>query len=187
MIKITNTKVYGINESLFASGLPMATTLDSYESLEKALGRAMRLGTSIPNSGHDCFLKGIIVQANVSACGYWWLQWQRYHFQDIISSQSKMHKLLSFDLDEMYTDNVTEKAKENLRECIEKYKEGLVDFEYVLDNCPQGILLTARITTNYLQLKTVVSQRKTHKLKAWKEYIKWANNLELFTLLTKRN
>ena len=185
MIIIKNTNVYGLHESIRASGLPMRTSFDTQEDYSKALTRAIRLGSCTPNSGHDCFLKGIHVQADISACGYWWQQWQRYHFQDIISSQSKMHKLLSFDLESMFTHNVTEEAKDNLKSCIGYYKDGMVEFEFVLDNCPQGLLLTARVETNYLQLKTTVNQRKTHRLKAWQDYIKWADNLELFKELTR--
>ena len=49
------------------------------------------------------------------------------------------------------------------QEAKEKYLE-------ILYNVPSGFELTARISTNYCQLKTVISQRKNHRLPEWREF-----------------
>jgi hypothetical protein len=47
----------------------------------------------------------------------------------------------------------------------------------VLYNVPVGFRLTARMTTNYRQLKTIYSQRKNHRLPEWREFCKWVEGL----------
>ena len=59
------------------------------------------------------------------------------------------------------------------------------NFNKVIYNCPEGIELTRRVTTNYLQLKTMYNQRKHHKMKSWNEdFINMCNELPFFTLFT---
>jgi len=90
-MKIENIKVYGLEQAVKVSGYPMQNENYSEE-------RAKRLGSCQPGAGHDCFLKGIIVTADITAPQYFWLQFQRYHFADIISSESKMHCLTKMNL-----------------------------------------------------------------------------------------
>ena len=40
-----------------------------------------------------------------------------------------------------------------------------VDIDDVLANVPMGLEITARMSTNYLQLKTIYNQRKNHRKK----------------------
>ena len=42
---------------------------------------------------------------------------------------------------------------------------------------PCGLKLTARMTTNYLQLKTIYHQRKNHRLQEWQDFCKWIETL----------
>lgn len=44
------------------------------------------------------------------------------------------------------------------------------DDEELSYSCPMGMLLTAHISTNYLQLRTVYGQRKNHKLSEWRMF-----------------
>ena len=53
----------------------------------------------------------------------------------------------------------------------------------ILYSNPCGFKLTARITTNYRQLKTMYYQRRNHRLPEWREFCKWIETLphaELF-------
>jgi hypothetical protein len=40
-----------------------------------------------------------------------------------------------------------------------------------------GLELTARITTNYLQLKTIYAQRHNHKLEEWRDFCRFIESL----------
>ena len=173
-MEIRNTRVYGLEESILASGYPhrveLPTEIEFRNTVEwittypdDHLNRAIKLGGVTQGSGHDCYLKGVIAQADFIAPRYWWNQAQRYHWFDIVSSQSQMHK-------------VHELAK----------KQGIVlpdteCFEELLDALPQGFVLGARVSTNYLQLKTMYHQRKNHKLTHWRvDFVKWCHRLPLF-------
>ena len=58
---------------------------------------------------------------------------------------------------------------------------------YLLYNCPVGLQLTARMTTNYRQFKTIYKQRKNHTLPEWREFCKWIETLPYAELITGAN
>jgi len=181
-MRVTNTSVYGLADSICAAGYPVGKS-DYSES------RAKRLGSVPAGSGHDCFLKGVVVQADITAPQYWWLQWQRYHFHDIISSESKMYGILKMNIDVQCNEYVDAPVKEHLKSLLaawnnidiyldEKDKKDL--FQRIIANTPMGLMLKARITTNYLQLKTIWLQRKNHKLQEWQVFCDWIEGLPRF-------
>lgn len=96
---IQNTQVYGLERAVKASGNPMRTLIETDAPTESDFKRAERLGSTRNGEGHDNFLKGILVQLDVTAPLYWWKQAQRYHWFDFISSQSTMHCLMKFDVE----------------------------------------------------------------------------------------
>ena len=49
----------------------------------------------------------------------------------------------------------------------------------ILYSNPCGFRLTARVTTNYRQLKTMYRQRKNHRLPEWREFCAWIETLPL--------
>lgn len=205
-MKIENTKVYGLTDAIIRSGFPKTQEIKFFddftaEEYSKKYSTAQKLGSCKPGSGHDCYLKGIIVQADITAPQYWWLQFQRYHFADIISSQSKMHSILKFNLDEQcnkYTSKIViDILKEHVTHYLEiskKYKDNPTyeqhlqeAFQRIIANTPMGLELTAGITTNYLQLKTIYYQRKNHTLEEWREiFIPWIESLPEFEELVLR-
>lgn len=200
-MKIFNVNVYGLMENMVASGYPK--NLDIRESKGGAYSfaltsgdyeRAEKLGKVRVGSGHDCYLKGIIVQADITAPQYFWLQWGRYHFHDIVSSQSKMHTLLKMDLEKQCNKYVNPVILKELKKEIEHYntvnsmtaysKEAVKEqYQRVVSNVPMGLELTARITTNYLQLKTNLYQRRKHKLEEWQIFCDWIEQLPWFKQL----
>lgn len=195
-MRIENTKVYGIDETARASGYPMLADMERESgAVYEHMARLHRLGRAKSGSGHDCALKGIIVQADITAPQYWWLQFGRYHFTDIISSQSKMHRILEMDLDKQCNKYVDPKVRDYLGGLVRRYNKlgGEADetaksktelYQRVIANCPMGLMLTARITTNYLQIKTMYYQRRNHKLEEWRIFCNWATGeLPLFARL----
>ncbi|MGL6114541.1 hypothetical protein [Cetobacterium sp. SF1] len=202
MLKIFNAKVYGLEESIKASGYPMiATQIDSWDdefSLdEKDFNRATKLGTVPTGTGHDNFLKGIIVQFDVTYPNYWTPQFQRYHFADIVSSTSKMHRLTKMDLKKSCNEYVDDAVIENLQKWVdlfnsfqpgdtEKTFENKNYSKYevymkIISNCPMGLEQTMRVTTSYLQLKTIYQQRRHHKLQEdWGAFCDWCLTLPKF-------
>lgn len=135
--------------------------------------RVLKLGTAKEGSGHDCFLKGIRLQFDLTASHVFLLQFMRYHFQDTISSMSKMHRILRMDLEKCCNNKVRKETLIILKGIIEEYNENPSPekFEEVVMNCPLGLELTSRVELNYLQLKTMCNQRDNHKMSEWHEFL----------------
>ena len=194
VIKVDNVRIYGLNESIIASGYPMQVdTFDMNKVVigDKDLKRVKHLGNAVPGSGHDCFAKGVTVQFDLQVPEYIWRQLDRYHFIDYVSSQSKMHRILKMDIDKTCNKYVLESTKTNLKSLIDLYNKETVDlakkelFNHIIANTPCGLMLTARMTTNYLQLKSIVNQRSNHKMQEWILLFDYFKTLPIFYMVFK--
>ena len=191
---VNNVKVYGLEESIKRAKYPMSVDI---ESLNNELTPGIKnLGNAPRGSGHDNFLKGIIVQFDLTFTNKAWVEAERYHWFDFVSSQSTMHRITKFDLDKSYIEYVDPRVIEIMKEKVEKYnrllamkpKTNLAEHDKrlaqayleVLYTNPCGFKLTAGMTTNYQQLKTIYHQRKTHRLPEWREFCAWIETLPMF-------
>ena len=168
MVEITNVKVYDLKESVIASRNAMRLVPPEYtdEEFEKALPRAMKLAKCGGGSGHSNFRKGIRVSFDIKYPNYFSPELQRYGFIDIVTSSSKMHKLVQMDMDACFNEYVCDEAKSFMKKLIKQYNDTpcYENFIQVLSNCPLGIELFMRCSTNYEQLATIYRQRKNHRL-----------------------
>lgn len=169
MVEIANWKVYDLKESVIASRNAMRLTPPEYtdEEFEKALPRAIKLAKAGGGSGHSNFRKGIRVSFDIKYPGYFTPELQRYGFLDIVTSSSKMHRLVQMDMDTCFNKYVSDQSKNQMKELIEEYNsdKSYENFMKVLSNCPHGIELFMRCSTNYEQLATIYRQRRTHRLR----------------------
>ena len=191
-MKITVVRVMDLDEASVASGLPMLTSYDEKKFEEELwpnnIGRhqqRMAILSDTPiGSGHSNALSGILVSMNITASVKWWQQFQRYHFAQIVSSQSTMHRLRK-----MLQEDTATFSEYVPREWIEELKRMANDpeckDEAIIMSCPMGLELTARVATNYLQLRTIYHQRINHKLKEWQEFCAWIFTLPLAPLITR--
>lgn len=188
---IDNVRIYGIWESIKASGYPMAK--DAFDNnanegpTQSDMDRAKRLAAQPSNSGHPCFLKGITVQMDLSFTEKAWPEAQRYHWFDIISSMSTMHMLPKMEL--KYVKYTDWEIIERFREIVEEYNacKSKESWLHMIYSYPSGLILTARITTNYLQLKNIYSQRRNHRLPEWQEFCDWVETLPYSFLITGKD
>ena len=168
MVEITNWRVYDLKESVIACRNAMRLTPPEYtdEEFEASLPRAINLANTPQGSGHGNFLCGIRVAFDIKYPSYFTPELQRYHFNDIVSSTSKMHRLTSMNMDACFNKYVTEDSKSQMKNLIQIYNRDKTyeNWMRVVSNCPLGVELFMRCTTNYLQLKTIYHQRKNHKL-----------------------
>ena len=182
MLSVKNIKVYDLEESVIACRNAMRTEPAEYtkEEFEKSLERAVKLANSPAGSGHQTFLSGIRVSFDLIYPNYISPELQRYHWIDIVCSSSKMHRLVKMDMDKCFNKYVTQESREQMKELVELYYNAPTyeNFMLLVSNCPQGIELFMRISTNYLQLKTIVRQRANHKLKEdWGNFIDFVRTL----------
>ena len=168
--QLDNISVYGLDESIRASKYPMAVNTDDCNS--DITNGVIARGRAAIGSAHDCYLKGITVQFDLTMSIKMSVEMERYHFIDFVSSQSTMHRITKLDVDDSCNEYVDERAKELVRQMVRYYNAEPTEENYlrILYNVPTGFCLTARMTTNYLQLKTIYQQRHNHRLPEWRSF-----------------
>ena len=168
---ITNYNVYDLEQTLVASGYAMIEDYSEQEIIKEQntlildidtcakdenrhVKRALKLSKAPLNSGHVSFAKGIVVNMDITFTNKAWIEFQRYHFADIITGMSTMHRISKFDLDEAFNEYVSDGIIFLLKDLQEVYKEHPTKENYLklLYSTPAGLLMTGRVTTNYLQL-----------------------------------
>ena len=174
---ISNWKVYDLSECIKASKYPMLT--DTNKADDVLTETTKRLALSPKGEGHDQFLTGIRVNFDLTFTVKAWTEAERYRFLEFVSSQSTMHRIARFDLDEQYCEYVDSRMIDIMNELKERYNEtkDKEDYLKLLYSNPCGFKLTARMTTNYRCLKTIYAQRKNHRLPEWREFCKWVETL----------
>lgn len=187
---VSNVKIYDLEESIIASGYPMRTAAEIHEVSDKDIARCKRLveETKTGNGAHSQFLTGIRVNFDLTCSNKMWVEAERYRFLEFISSQSTMHRLTKFDLDERYNEYVDPRVIEIMKEKVKEFNEILAgsdgpsqvlkqkSLELLYTN-PAGFCLTARMTTNYRCLRNIYIQRKGHRLPEWREFCRWIETL----------
>lgn len=189
---IQNTQVFGLEKAVKASGNPMRTVIDNDDVTDKDFMRAAKLGRTLNGEGHDNYLKGILVQMDVTAPLYWWKQAQRYHWFDFVSSQSTMHCLLKFDVSQQCVKDTNPEILAIIQKLVEAFKfsapndpNKVAKWREIVASLPSGFCLGASMTTNYQQLKTMYRQRKGHKLEEWHVFSQWCESLPHFLEFTE--
>lgn len=175
--KITNTRVYGLDESIRRAKYPLAVDTARLDS--QTTKGVLALATCEKGTGHDNWLNGVVVQFDLTYTVKAWTEAERYHFLDFVSSQSTMHRIAQFDLDTQYDEHTDRRIIEIVKELRDRYNEtgDVEDYLRLLMSNPCGFKLTAGMTTNYRQLKTIYAQRRNHRLPEWREFCAWIETL----------
>lgn len=187
---VSNAVVYGLDESIRRAKFPMSVDTTKLDSL--ITNGIAALAQSKSGEGHDQWLTGVVVQIDLTFTNKAWVEAERYHWLDFVSSQSTMHRITRFDFDDVYISYVDERIIDIMKEKIEEYNstpESEVErrrelYLEILYSNPAGFRITAGITTNYRQLKTIYQQRKNHRLPEWREFCKWIKTLPYAELIT---
>ena len=181
---ITNVNVYGLENAIKCSKYPMSVDISTLNT--DITNTVKKLGNAQKGSGHDNFLKGIIVQFDLTMTPKMSVELERYHFIDFISSQSTMHRITKFDLDKAYIEYVDKRIIDIMKDKVTQYnnetdkeKKEKLYLEILYSN-PCGFKLTAGMTTNYQQLKTIYYQRKNHRLPELRTFCEWIETLPYF-------
>ena len=186
---ITNYNVYDLEQTLVASCYAMIEDYSEQEIIKEQnnlildidtsvkdenrhVKRALKLSKAPLNSGHVSFAKGIVVNMDITFTNKAWIEFQRYHFADIITGMSTMHRISKFDLDEAFNEYVDPQIIERLKDLQEMYllTKDKEDYLKLLYSTPAGLEMTGRVTTNYLQLMNMWSQRHNHRLPEWRQF-----------------
>lgn len=198
---ISNVKIYDLEESIIASGYPMRTEELIHELNEKDINRGEKLvlATKDGNGAHNQFLTGIRVNFDLTFTNKAWVEAERYRFLEFVSSQSTMHRITKFNLNEQYNEYVDSRIIDIMKEKVNEYNIWAEEREVILNDFniskevynkllkqkyleilysnPSGFKITARMTTNYRCLRNIYIQRKEHRLPEWRVFCDWIATL----------
>ena len=197
---VSNVDIYDLEKSILASGYPMRTIIPNRDITEKDLARCKNLvnATKTGNGAHAQFMTGIRVNFDLTFSNKAWVEAERYRFLEFVSSQSTMHRITKFDLDNQYNEYVDSRIIEIMKSKVQEYnkvmelrdsydkddqrREDLTEwlkdaYLEILYSNPAGFTLTARMTTNYRCLRNIYMQRKDHRLPEWRAFCKWIETL----------
>ena len=134
MPKISNTQVYGLENAIKVSKYPFA--VDTNNVTSEITDRTMSLAGCKTGTGHDNFLHGIIVQFDLTFSNKAWVEGERYHFLEFISSQSTMHCISKMDIRNMCNKYVTEATIKEVERLKNEYLNDKSDenFLYLIYN-----------------------------------------------------
>ena len=203
-MKLSNIKVYDLEESICASGFPMSIEPDSArkeltpQDFKRIFG--LTRASHEDNRAHGQWLTGIRVAFDLTFTNKAWVEAERYRFLEFVSSQSTMHRITSFDIKSQCNKYVDPRIIEILEEKVTYYKvlkeelkhasedaskEALANqlaeaYLDILYNIPSGFELTARMTTNYRCLLNIFEQRWDHRLPEWREFCRKLLTLPYF-------
>jgi hypothetical protein len=128
---------------------------------------------------HAKFMRYITVYMDIDAPLYWWKEFDTYKFCEK-NSTSTMHKITSrpltyddfdFDFESEYRTNIINNLNnmiENYKNTEDKTKKEEI-FRIIIQDLPSSFKQTRTIITNYAELRNMYFQRKSHKLKEWRE------------------
>lgn len=181
---VTNARVYGLEESIKRAKYPKSVDISKCTA-EVTKGVEALAGCQT-GTGHDQFLTGIVVQFDLTFTIKAWVEAERYHWLDFISSQSTMHKIAQFDIAKQCHEYVDPGIISIVKAYVDAYNMEPTSDNYLrlLYNVPVGFKLTAGMTTNFRQLKTIYQQRKNHRLKEWKSFCEFIETLPCSGFIT---
>ena len=146
-------------------------------------------------SEHRKFLRQIMVSVDITAPLYFYKEFDTYKIGTVANSTSTMHKIMSkeidykmFEMDDLDDDIEVEGFKQVIDLCNyyrnqylehKQYKPDLakIYWKALIRILPESWLQTRTVTMNYENIRTMVHQRKGHKLTEWHQFIDWAHTL----------
>jgi len=186
--ELDNVQVHGLERALRRAnysrsvGRPDMTDLGNPSDWR----RGRRLGSIPGGKGHDKFLRGIVVIGDLKVTETQLIHIDTYHWFEITSAQSKMYNLVNMDYAEAFSEYTDGMQIARLMHLRDKYLSDPTsdNFERLQASCPLGLERWMGFVTNYASLKTMVNQRKAHRLEGWRDFCEWAFTLPHFAVLT---
>lgn len=167
------------------------------ENVEYVIGKNdLNLAQRLIRGGseHRKFLRQIMVSVDITAPLFWWKEFDTYKIGTVANSTSTMHRIMSkpFTMDMFEVDDFKEFERTDFEEILRicnKYRNLYLEYKdddlgmakkywkALIRVLPEGWLQTRTTTMNYENIRTMVHQRKGHKLTEWKQFIDWAHTL----------
>ena len=198
MIKVNNLEIFGLKSAVYGMRLPLrshhkADTIEDTTLGDNDLDLAKRLIKA--GTEHRKFLRQIHITMNITAPMYWYKEADTYKVGTTANSSSYMHMAMKrpFEANDFSFEDVNEAYVEDLLEMLNlgmNYYNNAKDktnkeemWRGILQIVPQSYNYERIITCNMEVLYNMYNQRKTHKLKEWREFCQHLEQNELFKQL----
>ena len=192
-MKFEKTRVFNFDGAFRGMRNPMnswdksdsAKRGDAFLIGKRDMDLAQRLIAAGPE--HRKFLRQIFVSVDMTAPIYMLKEFDTYKIGTVANSCSTMHKLAStpitidcFETDD-YTPDIVDvsgfiELLEDMRKAYVETKDVRI-WKELIRWLPESWLQKRTITMNYEVLRTIVHQRKGHKLSEWHQFIEWVRTL----------
>lgn len=157
---------------------------DADKELSKRLQKA---GTE-----HCKHLRMVIVWADIKAPRYWWNEFDTYRMGVEKVSCSTMHTITKKPFDStMFSGEVEPGTVHWLEVQRQAYlaadtaERKAVYWRCIIENLPNGFIQRRTVMMSYAALRSIYRQREGHKLKEWKTFREWAENLPENWMITE--
>ena len=118
---VSNVKIYGFEDAVKGAKYSYATDINKVNG--EVTKTTESLAGSPAGSGHDQFMTGIVVQFDLTFSNKAWVEAERYKFLNFISSQSTMHRITKFNLDEVYMEYTDPRIVAIMKEKVGEYND----------------------------------------------------------------
>lgn len=116
---VENVCLYDVKESIKASKYPMSVDINKLN--DDVTKTVKKLASTDVGSGDDNFLNGFRIAFDLTFSNKAWVEMERYHFMDFVSSQSTMHKITKFELKSQCNKYVDSRIIDIVQEYINEY------------------------------------------------------------------
>lgn len=205
MIEIKNVKVDGFEAAIRGMRNPLNSwhLIDSsydengnYIIGENDMGLMKRLADA--GTEHRKYLRMITVTFDITAPTYWFSEFDTYKVGVTRNSTSFMHKGTAkpFERSDFEIDNKSKESKymvmdawteiiATLNELRDEYLEfkDIECFRAMRQLLPMSYKYTSTISLNYEVLLNMYKQRKSHRLKEWRDFCDWIESLPYMNMI----
>ena len=179
---------YGLDEALLGLGLSYGKTSDmTIDDIRADRGgvrtKLMEVATKLAprENAHNKFLRCYIVNLDIDAPRYWWQEFDTYKVGTVANSESTMHTIVKRDFvkedfEPAHDVEYQIKTIAYLNTMRSLYKEYVANealemadtiWKDIIKALPHNYLQRRIVTLNYQVLRTMLRQRKGHKLGEW--------------------
>lgn len=193
MIKVENIAVFNIGRAVYSARNAMNSWSKSDSVIEldligeKDLELAQRLYKG--GSEHRKFLRQIFVTMDITAPRYFYTEFDTYKVGTASNSCSTMHTIHKqpFTIDDFSHEHLEnpymEEVVENLINELNRFRNFYLetqDKKYwyaIIQLLPQSYNQRRTVTMNYENVMNMINQRENHKLKEWRDFVKFLRGL----------
>lgn len=151
----------------------LGLSLNKLQPVENMPAVARKLAKSSEGS-HRKFMRQMEIWLLIDAPVYWWCEFDTYKVGVVRNSSSTMHRPCEHS---RVAPGCLPDTIDAMEKAFDLYKAGAITIEDLKANLPMGILLTSVVSMNYENIRTMILDRRLHRLSAWRKFVKRVHSM----------